>query len=622
MNNQFIKFKDQSFPISKKISQGRTADIYEISEERIIKVYRKEFSNTTHFDREVFWLKALENSGIVPKLLDIDTKKSALMMENAGSPFMDIKTLPEYWKQQCKYIQEVLNQNNCSHNDISEQEILVKHDKLRICDFGIACLKQKPNDPNKEYLMQFSKARIFEDKYIINFLEYIKFGASTQTEPHCFVLWQINEREKVEELLNKRFRVIRCIRYEPSFFKKIGLNREKVLNRFYSGRSSKHGQKGYQSFILYFVLDEAPNYEVRENPFRGEKTIVNTNTFEIKNYLRSGRNSFLHASDSIQEAYDNLEALSLYGKPLSYWYRWRPQFNSLSELFDSLNKNPNLYYVVLRNFDVLTQNNNLEFSSDIDFLVNNYYLFKRLTGAISYKHKLSPTNNSFGPAYEYGGYKVAAKINVAGKEVSVDIRFLGDQYYCEEWEKNILHNRQPYGDFYIPDKENFFYSLMYHALVHKRNLREDYRMILSELAKELNVIPNLGGDQKLDKEQLWYLLDTYMEKQGYTYVRPIELSIPFNAREKAGISIETDLKNAEIAFNQKELAKARDLLYLILADAPNHQQANNLIKKTQSALESKLSWIELSKNLASQWLPEPVKYLIKKYLNYFFKKSK
>src|SRR3989304_4092278 len=104
--------------------------------------------------------------------------------------------------------------------------------------------------------------------------------------------------------------------------------------------------------------------------------------------------------------------------------------------------------------------NKVDHSSDIDILVNEFYLFKRASGAIGYKHKRS---NRPGPAYEYGGYKVSGYVAIGGRDVSVDIRFVGDCYYCEQWERDMLSRRVRAGGFFVANNENLFYSLLYHA---------------------------------------------------------------------------------------------------------------------------------------------------------------
>src|SRR5262249_19127991 len=154
--------------------------------------------------------------------------------------------------------------------------------------------------------------------------------------------------------LETKFEILREVVYFSNIFAKVG-GRNVFFNKFYCGQPSTHGSKGLTPFILYFVLDKDPRYEIRTNPFRGTEETVNVNVFDLKTKLRGGRKSFLHGSGSIQECLDNLEAMSIYaeGVPKSYWDRWRPRFVSVADFFNHLNNTAGLAYVVLRNFDGL-----------------------------------------------------------------------------------------------------------------------------------------------------------------------------------------------------------------------------------------------------------------------------
>ena len=57
-----------------------------------------------------------------------------------------------------------------------------------------------------------------------------------------------------------------------------------------------------------------------------------------------------------------------------------------------------------------------------------------------------------------------------------------------KWLKDILNRRilHPNG-FYVPCKEDHFYSLLYHAIFHKGVIHEKSKKRLSNLAKELNL---------------------------------------------------------------------------------------------------------------------------------------
>ncbi len=574
-------FNRKKIHIVEIITSGERTVVYKTKCGRVIKKYKKR--ERWQFEREVFWLEKLGGTGIVPELIDFDRKEKALLMEDAGYPITKVSS-PDNWRCQLVEILDILKKFNCRHNDLSEMEILVKEDRIRIIDFGFATLG--PDLSCGGRFPVFTKNRLVDDRFIINLMELIIGDGFREAEPHCFVLWDPKEKETVEQYIGSHFTVVYAATYHPRSFKIIGENRLSVLDRFYLGKPSTHGNKGISPFTLYVTFDKKPRYGIRNNPFSGKASIVNTNTFDLKNSLRRGRTSFLHCSDTIQEAYDNLEALSFYkhNVPVCYWEKWRPSFSSYEDFFNVLNNEQELKYVVLRNFEEFPEKFDHK-SSDIDILVNDFYLFKRITGAVGYKHKLPKDHPSMGPAYEYGGYKVAAKVLIGGNEVTLDIRFIGDGYYDVEWGKQILKNRVKWKNFYVPGKTDLLYSFLYHILVHKREVTKENRIRVKKMAG----IVVRAEEKRYRDEDLWCMLDKYMETRQYNYVRPEELNIPFNARERAGISIESDLEKAHEFFLSDNFLEARHLLRQVLADDPKNKAAKVLLKKTERKIYIKNS---------------------------------
>jgi len=544
----------------------------------VIKQYRP--GKSVHqLERYIFWLERLQGTGATPDLLGVDRSSRAVLMSDCGEPISTLNA-PHDWETQLAELMNQLRANQCAHNDLSEQEILVKDGQLRIVDFTFAHeINSDRSFPDTILpLGNFvKKLSFFLDDHIVNYVRFRLFGPPPGSEPHCFVLWNAEEHERIQEELSKKFEILRAIVYLPEIFGQLGVDRMDFLSKFYSGRLDSHGEKGLTPFVLYFVLDKDPRYEMRTNPTRGTQETVNVNVLDLTLRLRGNRSAFLHGSDSTQECFDNLEALTVYGGdvPKSYWLRWRPVFVSVSDFFGRANEVPGLEYVVLRNFESLMQNK-LEAGSDIDILVNDFYLFKRFSGAIGYKHK---RRERPGPAHEYGGYKVAGYVNIGGREVSIDIRYVGSGYYCEQWERCILAKRVRCESFYIPDSENLFYSLMYHALVHKRSVRDRYRRILGKMA------PTIGKYSSIvdSDEQLWKCLDEFTQRQNYRYVRPKELSIPLSAGGKAriGVSTEDDMRAAQSFASRGRAFEAFDLLLGILYDEPDNKQARRLLAAVQ-----------------------------------------
>jgi predicted Ser/Thr protein kinase len=610
-----IRFNGKRYRVVEAIKTGLTSVVYKTSDGQVVKQYWPRKSGG-ELEREVFWLERLKNTGVVPELLAVDQSSRAILMSDCGEPISTLNA-PLDWEKQLSGLMEQLRANRCSHNDLSEHEVLVKDGRLRIVDFTFALESQRDIIPSPTHCIK--RTRFFLDDHIVNYIRFRLYGAPPGSEPHCFVLWTASEHHVIQEKLERRFSILRDIVYFPNIITRVSRNRDAFFNTFYWGRPSasrkgSHGYKGKSPFILYFVLDKNPRYEIRTNPFRDTQEIVNVNVFDLKTSLRGGRTSFLHGSDSIQECLDNLEALSIYeeGVPKSYWHRWRPKFGSVADFFDHLNKTEGLDYVVLRNFDDLIDNRASPMS-DIDILTNDFYLFKRISGAIGYKHKLK--HKKSGPAHEYGGYKVAAHISIGGHEIPVDIRFVGDDYYCKKWEKDMLASPVRLGGIAIPDPVNLFYSLLYHALVHKRSVSHQYRQVLSRLASAIELEDELVQSD----EQLWTRLDEFIKRKGYEYVRPKELSIPLSTQAKMRIGVRTkdDLLAAQNLLKNYQPLEAIDLLEGVLSEEPHNGTARKLMlmARRQSIPGSIRRFVKfIAMTRVSSVLPSALKDLIKKLM--------
>jgi predicted Ser/Thr protein kinase len=620
-----IRFNGKMYGVGRVINSGLTSLVYKTTAGRVVKQYKRD-APLSQLEREVFWLDRLSATGTVPELLAVDRSARAILMSDCGDPVSALNA-PRDWEKQVTVLLAQLRANRCAHNDLSEHALLVKDGKLRVVDF--ACAVETTNDVISSIIKYGKKIRYFLDEQIVSYIRFRLYGAPQGSEPHCFVLWKSEEYERIKDELSTRFEILRTILYTPQFFSKLGEDANSVLKKFYSRRDAVHGDKGRTPFILFLVLDKEPRYGIRLNVSRGTREMVNVNVFDMKAKLRGGRTAFLHGSSSVQECYDNLEALSIYVQdvPKSYWLHWRPSFASVTDFFEQLNTIAGLDYVVLRNFDDLVDGR-ADQGSDIDILANDFYLFKRSTGAIGYKHKM-PTDSLFkrartltgptrdyyrpGPAHEYGGYKVAGLVNIAGQEITVDIRFVGDGYYCEEWERKILAGRVKLGNIWVPDTENLFYSLLYHALVHKPRLSNRYRRMLGEMA------PTVGMDGQIAESdgQLWACLDQFMLVNRYTYDRPSELAISLSAaaRKRMGITTEKDLQNARAFATRGQLLEAIDLAQGILWNESENVQAKRLVQAVERALSGLRAYATLVRlarvTRLGNSLPNSMKHSIK-----------
>ena len=120
--------------------------------------------------------------------------------------------------------------------------------------------------------------------------------------------------------------------------------------------------------------------------------------------------------------------------PAKYFFKTQNIFDTKKIFFNYLNKFKKLRYVILRD-----QNSEKE---DIDILVNDYFLFKRISDCHSYKNKNLNFISNSGDPLDDGGFKVSNYIKINDKVVKLDVRYVGDGYFDTNWQKNILNNRK------------------------------------------------------------------------------------------------------------------------------------------------------------------------------------
>lgn len=175
-------------------------------------------------------------------------------------------------------------------------------------------------------------------------------------------------------------------------------------------------------------------------------------------------------------------------------------WSSLESVLNKINKTK---YLILRNYETLTKN--IDYGDDIDILCSDK------EDLIRQIHAVPITSGD--KIFNY-------YIMIENKKIFIDIREIGDGYYDEKWERNMLKNRVKFRNFYILDNENYKYSLLYHVIIHKYNIPIKYSKILTEMFKT-----EIGDDERTD-----ILLCDYMHKKGYSLLRPTDKGVVFNSQ--------------------------------------------------------------------------------------------
>jgi len=344
-----------------------------------------------------------------------------------------------------------------------------------------------------------------------------------QTAIHLFVIWNRAEkwRNRIIDDLKSKFIIKEAYEIKWSF-DLFGIN----LARFYGSKlptnSPKETRIGRGPFTLVIVEDQNPNLQERRT--RANKTeIVNTNTFDCKTKYRQWTKDetnipdLIHSTNTIKETNRDLKLLLgantdeyLNKSDLKKWDEIIQKLSlniigahgwpSINELLSVLNSTTE--YVILRNFESIPEQFNSPEHNDIDFLVSDYEEVRMILNA-------KPLTSS--------PYRVLNEVEINGILTPIDLRYIGDGYYDEKWESSILNSRiMDNKGFYKPNKENYFYSLLYHALIHKTNMSKDYKSKLNLLSEKLG-INNFNRST----------LDRFMNTNNYAYSLPIDKSVKF-----------------------------------------------------------------------------------------------
>lgn len=190
-------------------------------------------------------------------------------------------------------------------------------------------------------------------------------------------------------------------------------------------------------------------------------------------------------------------------------------YNNILEVIEQLEASETRY-LILRNYDnLLNDALYMNGHGDIDILCENSLKLAKSLNA-------TPDPNHIKNGKHDG---VHFYIFIAGERVSLDLRFVGDGYYCSKWQKDMLQRRVLFHSFYVMNKEDYFYSLIYHAIFQKEMLTEEYKNRLLSMAHDLDI--------KLhdDKIKTFVMeLEQYMIKHNYIYIYPKDYYVSLNTK--------------------------------------------------------------------------------------------
>lgn len=357
---------------------------------------------------------------------------------------------------------------------------------------------------------------------------------------HILIIWHsaMHLRQKIISDLNESFQILKVFR--GHWDEKLWLDNWQIFyahsqyHRNYSDFRQilfgKMGECKKGDFEVIVFEDNSPVFEERETS--SGVRLVNTRVFDKKQTYRkwAGGGSKIHGSDDAWETNKDLTLLfgmntadfsKFYEKDLRSLKEtnnnWTEDsfygncvgvngYRDIQQFFYVLNNT--IRYCVLRNHEPIPEQYTVEGHGDIDFLVENKNYIAYLTLA----RPVFPQK-----------YRVYHFVKIGGSEIPMDFRAVGDGYYDAPWERDILETRVlSKGLFYIPNPENQFYSLLYHAYVQKNEVKQDYLPKLEKYGGDLDIVFNK------EKKPAFELLDKFMRKHEYEYTIPNDRSVIFN----------------------------------------------------------------------------------------------
>lgn len=353
-----------------------------------------------------------------------------------------------------------------------------------------------------------------------------------EQQAHSFIIWQsgFKHLSRIFWELSREF--------EIKYAEKIVWGKDRVaenLNRVYPNRqfnslSPKIKSIGGNVLVFILVVDKKPII----------KDGVNLRAFDYKQIHRyEGRRhsafrrrmkniNYLHASDLEKDAFFNFQALTgkskdefnelvnresvLYmkqGRGIDFQLKELSavKFSKIEDVFGFLNNN--VKYTVLRNWDDFSGGLISEEHSDIDILTDDYYGTLLLLRARPFFKE---------------DYRVHHLVKIGERLIPFDVRHVGDDYYDKGWEKRMLNNCFLDNGFYRLSDENYFWSLLYHAVFHKGRIAEDYKEKLKSLGQKIDgFVPQVIDDYESAKK----FLKKYLTKNNIKITKPKDKSVYF-----------------------------------------------------------------------------------------------
>ncbi len=282
---------------------------------------------------------------------------------------------------------------------------------------------------------------------------------------------------------------------------------------------------GAGTFAIVVVEDREPSY-VYDRTFSRKVEVVSRRVIEAKAIYRewTGGGFRVHSSNSLGEFFRDMSLLvgvdeldRLIATPVrstapvavSGSLAGAGGWPDLAHLFAHLARATR--YVVLRNFESLPESL-AEGDADIDALCDLPPDFAAIANATV--------------KVDRDG-KFACLTRVAGADMPIDLRRPGDGYFDEFWQEQALATGVEQRGVRVLSADQHFFSLLYHAKVHKRAVKPSYRERLRRLGDEIGM-PHFKGQDFTADEVAAEVLGGYMASRHYRVALPLDVWVAVN----------------------------------------------------------------------------------------------
>lgn len=379
------------------------------------------------------------------------------------------------------------------------------------------------------------------------------FHHNVDRDVHLFVIWE-TAREHEREILDRigsELTVIAefAIQWSPD---RALTNFERLYGAAVGGGTGKHEDAGTGEFVLVVAEDPHPQYRYRQN-VSGYVELTNVRVADIKRDARALAGGYrVHSSNNIREFFRDATLIlgpmrldDLLRGEIGEVKRRKLQtdlvgdagWESFSELTQVLQRT--VEYVVLRNFEDLPSS--LADDPEIDVLTRDALDFAAIVNGRRHHPRMG------------AGYGA----RMGGRDVTFDIRWVGDGYLDARWQQRILAQcvSAPNGTA-VPRADDHFFSLLYHAKIQKPTVKPAYPARLRAIALELGLSEQTAG-RVTDDDDAARLLDGFLSGHGFGVPRSVDREVYRNAAFVARLELTSIEQQPVTALREQIWSTAR-----------------------------------------------------------------